>query len=203
VRNPLAGLRGSLQILATRLPADMREREIVGAMVERIDMLAERVRDILLFAGSRDARLQPVSLAPILHDAATGAAASVPGAPAPEVSGPDSVVVADPEMLRALLLNLLMNACQASRHVSPEPVRVQVTASDRSCRIDVLDRGPGIDPAVRDRIFEPFFTTKHGGTGLGLAIVKRLADLQDADVTLADRDGGGARATLTLPLHRS
>ena len=203
VRNPLAGIRGSLQILATRLPPDMREREIVGAMVERIDVLAERVRDILLFAGSRDARLQPVSLAPILHDAAASAAASVPGAPIPEVSGPEPVVLADPEMLRALLLNLLMNACQASRLATREPVRAQVTVSDRWCRIEVLDRGPGIDPAVRDRIFEPFFTTKHGGTGLGLAIVKRLADLQEGEVTLGDREGGGARASLTLPLHRS
>jgi two-component system CheB/CheR fusion protein len=200
VRNPLAGLRGSLQILASRLPPDLKGREIVGAMVERIDTLANRVRDILLFAGSRAARLQPVTLGPILHDAVASAAAAVPEAAKPVVSGPDPVVVADPEMLRDLLLNLVMNACQASRH-APDPVRVTVTAADRSCRIEVLDRGPGIDDTIRDRIFEPFFTTKHGGTGLGLAIVKRLADLQGGEVTLGDRDGGGARACVTLPLY--
>jgi len=65
----------------------------------------------------------------------------------------------------------------------------------------VLDRGPGIDPAIRARIFEPFFTTKHGGTGLGLAIVKRLADLQGGTVTLGDRDGGGTQACVSLPIH--
>jgi signal transduction histidine kinase len=67
----------------------------------------------------------------------------------------------------------------------------------------VLDRGPGIDPAIRDRIFEPFFTTKTSGTGLGLAIVKRLIDLQGGTVWLADRAGGGARAQITLPVHRA
>jgi PAS domain S-box-containing protein len=202
VRNPLAGLRGSLQILATRLPPDLKGREIVGAMVERIDTLADRVRDILLFAGSRAARLQPVTLGPIVHDAIASAAAAVPEVPRPQVAGPDPMVIADPEMLRDLLLNLVMNACQASRHGAPEPVRVEVTTADRSCRVEVLDRGPGVDDAIRDRIFEPFFTTKHGGTGLGLAIVKRLADLQGGEVTLGDRDGGGARACVTLPLYQ-
>ena len=68
VRNPLAGLRGSLQILATRLPPEMRERQIVGAMVDRIDALNERVRDILLFAGSGKAKIQPVTLSSVLAD---------------------------------------------------------------------------------------------------------------------------------------
>jgi PAS domain S-box-containing protein len=202
VRNPLAGVRGSLQILATRLPPDMRDREIVGTMVERLDTLADRVRDILLFAGSRNARLQSVTLRPILRDAIGSATAANPDLPAPVLSGSDPTVVADPEMLRELLLNLVMNACQASRAVTSEPVLVQVALIGGGCRIDVLDRGPGIDPAILHRLFEPFFTTRHGGTGLGLAIVKRLADLQGGEVSLGAREGGGARASLTLPVHR-
>ena len=71
-----------------------------------------------------------------------------------------------------------------------------------TCRIAILDRGPGIPDEIRHRVFEPFFTTKHGGTGLGLAIVKRLADLQNGSVTLDDREGGGTAATVTVPLHR-
>jgi signal transduction histidine kinase len=203
VRNPLAGVRGSLQVLATRLPADMPERQIVGAMVERIDTLADRVRDILMFAGARDARLQPVILGPILREVVSSAAAAVRGIPQPVVSGDDAIVRADPEMLREVLLNLVLNACHASRPAAPEPVQIQVAAAHGACRIEVLDRGPGIDPAIRDRIFEPFFTTRHGGTGLGLAIVKRLVDLQGGTVSLADREDGGARAHVSLPLQRA
>jgi PAS domain S-box-containing protein len=203
VRNPLAGLRGSLQVLATRIPSDMRGSEIVGTMVQRIDGLADRVSDILRLAAARVARLQPVRIGPIVREAALSAGASVPDVPTPQVAGGEDVtIVADPEMLRELLLNLLMNACQASRAHTTEPVRVAVTTRDGSCHIEVLDRGSGIDPAIRERIFEPFVTTKHGGTGLGLAIVKRLADLQDGSVSLAGRDGGGTCARVTLPLQR-
>jgi PAS domain S-box-containing protein len=200
VRNPLAGIRGSLQVLATRLPEMARERQIVGTMVERIDALAARVRDILLFAGSGRVRLQPVTVGPILADVAAAAAAAVPGASPIELACDPVVVVADPELLRELLLNLAMNACQAS--TGGAPIEVTVTAAGDQCRIAIADRGPGIPSEIRHRVFEPFFTTKHGGTGLGLAIVKRLADVQAGTVCLEDRPGGGTTATVQLPLHR-
>ena len=200
VRNPLAGVRGSLQVLETRIPADMPGRQIVGAMIERIDALADRVKDILLLAGARDARPHAVDIVPILHEVVGSATAAVRGVSAPIVSGDAARVTADPEMLRELLLNLVINACQASRRDASEPVRIEIAAGQDVCRIEVLDRGPGIDPAIRDRIFEPFFTTKHGGTGLGLAIVKRLVDLQGGTVTLSDRAGGGVCARVTLPV---
>jgi PAS domain S-box-containing protein len=199
VRNPLAGLRGSLQILATRLPPEMRERQIVGAMVDRIDALNERVRDILLFAGSGKAKIQPVTLNSVLADAIASATAAVVGSPVEQTGNP-AVVLADPELLRELLLNLLLNACQAS--VGTGPIVVTVSTAGETCRIAILDRGPGIPDEIRHRVFEPFFTTKHGGTGLGLAIVKRLADLQNGSVMLDDREGGGTAATVTLPLYR-
>jgi PAS domain S-box-containing protein len=201
VRNPLAGVRGSLQVLETRIPADMPGHQIVGAMIERIDALADRVKDILLFAGARAAQLQAVDVGPILQEVVGSATAAVRDVAAPRVSGDAATVSADPEMLRESLLNLVINACQAACDAT-EPVRVEVTAADGICHVDVLDHGPGIDPAIRHRIFEPFFTTKHGGTGLGLAIVKRLVDLQGGTVTLSDRNGGGACARVTLPVHR-
>ena len=200
VRNPLAGLRGSLQILATRLPPEMRERQIVGAMVDRIDALNERVHDILLFAGSGKAKIQPVTLSSVLADVIASATAAVAQAPV-ELTGDPAVVQADPELLRELLLNLLLNACQAS--VGTGPIVVTTAAAGEWCRISILDRGPGIPDDIRHRVFEPFFTTKHGGTGLGLAIVKRLVDLQGGSVSLDDREGGGTAAVVTLPLHRA
>ena len=200
VRNPLAGLRGSLQILATRLPPEMRERQIVGAMVDRIDALNERVHDILLFAGSGKAKIQPVTLAPVVADVIASATAAVAGASI-QLTGDPVTVHADPELLRELLLNLVLNACQASAGTGP--IVIATTAAGESCRVAILDRGPGIPDEIRHRVFEPFFTTKHGGTGLGLAIVKRLADLQNGSVALDDREGGGTAAVVTLPLYRT
>jgi two-component system sensor histidine kinase FlrB len=110
---------------------------------------------------------------------------------------PDVVIVADVEMLRAVLLNLLLNACQAA---GAQPVEIVASVRDGRCQVSILDRGPGIPPDVRGKVFEPFFTTKRGGTGLGLAIVKRLMDLQGGAVSLRDREGGGSIATVELPV---
>jgi len=99
-------------------------------------------------------------------------------------------------MLRAALLNLALNACQASPH---KAVEVRVTVSDGVCRIGVYDRGPEIPAEIRGRIFEPFFTTRVNGTGLGLAIVKRLMELQEGTIEISDRDCGGTIAEVTIP----
>jgi PAS domain S-box-containing protein len=199
VRNPLAGLKGSLQILGSRLPEHMKERAVVDAMIERIDGLNARVNDILLFAGTTPPRLQAVAVRPLLADVATLARAAPPGGTTPPitVSGDDAVLLGDPHMLRDIFLNLVLNACQASP--SGQPVDVRVAWDGERCRVTILDRGNGIPPHVRAKIFEPFVTTKPGGTGLGLAIVKRLVDRQGGSIALEDREGGGTAAIVTLP----
>ena len=104
--------------------------------------------------------------------------------------------MADAEMLRAVLLNLVLNACQASPNT---PVDIAVGRTAAGCRIEIADRGPGIPAPRLERVFEAFYTTKQSGTGLGLAIVKRLTELQNGRVELGRRDGGGTVASVTLP----
>jgi signal transduction histidine kinase len=100
-------------------------------------------------------------------------------------------------MLHAVLLNVLLNACQSG---SREPVDVTVSNHTETCQIDIADRGVGLGDADPEQLFQAFHTTKPGGTGLGLAIVRRLLSLQGGTVVLQPRDGGGAIARLTLPL---
>jgi len=101
------------------------------------------------------------------------------------------------ESIRRAVINLTRNALQASRRGD----RVEVgTRSDRdAAEIVVADRGPGIDPLLRDRIFDAFVSGRASGTGLGLALVRRAADEHDGTIALENRPGGGARATLRLP----
>jgi PAS domain S-box-containing protein len=198
VRNPLAGLRGSLQILESRLPPTMRERDIIASMIQRIDGLGKTVEDILLYARPQPPRLRTIDLWTLLREVAASARAAAPEiCPVITISGENALVHADPDMLRAVLLNLLLNACQAA---GAHPVEVVSSVSDKYCYIRVLDRGPGIPPDLRERVFDPFFTTKSSGTGLGLPIVKRLMDAQGGAVSLSMRDGGGTAAELMLPL---
>jgi PAS domain S-box-containing protein len=196
VRNPLAGLRATLQVIDRRV-SEPRDRSAIAAMIQRIDGLNDKLEDLLLYARPKPPRRQAVDLKTLLRDVVTSAQISTGR---PEGSIPvcgDSVkATADPDMLRAALLNLTLNACQ----VAPGgKVEVLVATSGNVCNIGVYDRGPGIRAEIRDRIFEPFFTTRVNGTGLGLAIVKRLMELQDGSVELRDREGGGTIAEVTIP----
>ncbi|MEO6236778.1 MAG: ATP-binding protein [Vicinamibacterales bacterium] len=197
VRNPLAGVKGSLQILRSRPSTDPEDRQIIEAMIARLDALNAKVEDIMRFAKPRSPVIEAFEIRPVLIDAAASASASAGVRPA-EIRVPETaaVVRADREMARAALLNLLLNACQAG---STGPIDVTVSDEDGRCRIDIADRGTGFGDTDPERLFEAFHTTKKSGTGLGLAIVRRLASLQGGSVRLARRAGGGSIASLTLP----
>jgi PAS domain S-box-containing protein len=197
VRNPLAGVRASLEVLRSRLSAMPTERDVIQAMIDRLDVLNAKVNDILRFAQPRSPVLQAVEISPLIQDAISSAQAAVGSACSPMAFSAHPLTVrADPEMLRAALLNLLLNACQAGGG----GVEITASATGDACRIAVVDRGPGIPESVMDRVFDVFYTTKKTGTGLGLPIVKRLMELQQGTVTLRRREGGGTVAEITVPL---
>jgi PAS domain S-box-containing protein len=199
VRNPLAGVMGSLQILRSRPTAEPQDRQIIDAMIARLAVLNAKVEDIMRFAKPRTPQIENVDVRPVLLDAiASARAASGDGSipiHSPQIS---AKVRADREMLRAMLLNLLLNACQSGTH---EPIEVDVLVRDGLCRIQIADRGIGVSEEDSERVFEAFHTTKKSGTGLGLAIVRRLATLQGGTIQLRPREGGGAIASVTLPAH--
>jgi signal transduction histidine kinase len=101
--------------------------------------------------------------------------------------------------------NLLANAIQHA----PAGSAVRVAGSldwsgaEPQARCTVEDDGPGIAAQDIDQLFEPFFSRRKGGTGLGLPIVQRVAEAHGGKVTAENRDRGGARFTLVLPLPRA
>ena len=180
--------------------ADGRDREIIAAMIQRIDELNDKVEDLLLYARPKPPRLQAVDVGALMREVAHSARVrdrqSVPadrrrrrrrrhGAGRP---GHAARRAAQPHHER------LPGGRQSTRSTS------SVTVQSGVCRIAVADRGPGIPADVRERVFEPFFTTRAGGTGLGLAIVKRLVELLNGTVALSDRPGGGTIAEVGVPL---
>ena len=198
VKNPLAGIRGALQVIGGRLPETSRDRAIIGDIVARLDSLDEIVQDLLIFARPREPRLSPVSVAELLEDTAallrkdaahTGVHVTI--------SGDRPTIAADPEQLQTAFLNLLLNAVQASS--SGDGVRVTVAGADGLCRVAIADAGPGIAPGTLDKIFEPFFTTKHRGTGLGLPTARRMIELHNGTIAVDCPAGGGTVVTVTLP----
>jgi PAS domain S-box-containing protein len=199
VKNPLAGIRGALQVIGGRLPEGARDRAIIGDIVARLDSLNEIVHDLLVFARPREPKLAPVPLASLVE----GTAALLKKDPSHSavdvlIAGDRPTVQADAEQLQTVFLNLLLNAAQASGAASD--VRVTITATPSEANVIIADRGPGIPSEVREKIFEPFFTTKHRGTGLGLPTAKRVVERHHGSITFDCPPTGGTVVTVTLPM---
>jgi signal transduction histidine kinase len=201
VKNPLAGVKGAVQVLMSRrAPADP-EVQVMRDIVGRIDALNELIGDLLVFARPRAPRLQPVELRPLLEEAVSALRRDPVAATLPvEVEGPNLVIDADAELIRATVLNLLINAAQALEGTGR--ITVSVSQQGADAVLEVRDTGPGIPPDLREQVFEPFVTTKARGGGLGLPIARRVAELHGGALTLASPPGPGTVMRLTLPLRQ-
>jgi two-component system CheB/CheR fusion protein len=200
VRNPLAGIKGAMEVLMSRRGADDAELPVMRDIVARIDALSELINDLMVFARPRPPRLTVVELHSILADAITMVRRD-PSAHAVEIAveGGDVSIAADGELVRATILNLLLNAAQAM--AGQGRIVVRTDRDNGSAIIRVADNGPGIPPDILQQVFEPFFTTKARGGGLGLPIARRTAELHGGTLTLDCPAGGGTLVTMRLPIR--
>jgi PAS domain S-box-containing protein len=198
VKNPLAGIRGAIQVIGGRLPEGSRDAAMTKEIVARIDALNELMKDLLLFARPPQPRLTAVEVARLV--AAT--ADLMREDPAlkgvrVEVEGSAPLIDADPDLLKIVFQNLLMNGAHAMQ--GQGTIRISVKTIDSSCHIAFADAGPGIPPEIREKIFTPFFTTKSRGSGLGLPTAKRLIEAHHGTITLECPPSGGTTVSIKLP----
>jgi PAS domain S-box-containing protein len=200
VRNPLAGIKGAVQVLLSRRQDGDDERPVLGDIVRRIDALSELINDLMVYARPRPPRIAVVALRGLVGDALSLVRRDA-DAPSLDVvvEGEDVQAAVDAELVRGALLNVMLNAAQAMDGTGR--VLVTLRRSGEDAVVEIRDDGPGIPPDIRDRIFEPFFTTKARGGGLGLAVARRTAELHGGSLTLDCPARGGTVATLILPLR--
>jgi nitrogen fixation/metabolism regulation signal transduction histidine kinase len=111
---------------------------------------------------------------------------------------PAEPLLLDPAQMEQALLNLLKNAHESGS--APEAVELNIRRAQDAVRIEVQDRGSGMNDAVLTNALVPFYSTKRSGTGLGLALAREIAEAHGGRILLANRDGGGLAVTLILPL---
>lgn len=199
VKNPLAGIRGAVQVISRRMPAGNPDEVMMQEIIKRIDSLDVMMKDLLLFARPPKPNRSPTDVVPLLT-ATAGLLKRDEGAEQVdvEIAGSSPPVPADGEMLKMVFHNLLINSAHAMQ--GRGRIRVQVSAAHHACRIAISDHGPGIPADQRDKIFTPFFTTKRRGTGLGLPTAKRFIEAHDGRITVECPPAGGTTVTVQLPL---
>jgi two-component system, NtrC family, nitrogen regulation sensor histidine kinase GlnL len=212
IKNPLAGLQGSAELLAREADGDAREyAAVIAREAKRVDGL---VRELLDLARPAALQCEPVDIHDVLGDVRV-LARGIPGADRvnfverydpslPPVHG-------DPEKLTQVILNLVRNALDAladregatvTLETGVAPLRVR-SASGRTrplARVSIQDSGPGIPEPMLHRLFTPFATSKPHGTGLGLAISRRIVEAHGGRIEVKNRATGGAEANVFLPL---
>jgi signal transduction histidine kinase len=202
VKNPLAAVRGAIQVIGKRLPAGGREASVVTDIIARIDTLNALVKDLLLFARPPQPKPMPIDIVTLLSATATLLAEDASHRDVRvTISGTAPKIMADAELLKIAFVNLLINGAQAMQ--GQGDIRIDISAENGACRIAVADSGPGIPAEVRDKLFTPFVTTKARGTGLGLSTVKRLVEAHQGRIRVDSPPGGGTTVTIDLPIATS
>jgi PAS domain S-box-containing protein len=201
VRNPLAGIKGAIQVLMSRRPPNDADVPVMRDITERIDDLSGLIDGLMDFARPSTPVRQSVDLAGLIHEAVTALKRDpIAQGTTITIAGAESIPAElDPTTIRAALLNILLNAAQAV--AGKGTIHVTVAADNGNGIVEIRDTGPGIPIEIRDKVFEPFFTTKARGGGLGLAVARRTAETHGGTVTLAAPRDGGTQVTFTVRLR--
>ena len=208
VRNPLMIIKAALHTLRQADAAPEAIREAATDIDEEVVRLNRLVNEVLDFARPIHFELSPVGINTLCRESADAALASGPGAGVDCDLDPDlSTLTTDPDRLRIVLVNLLVNARHAvngnghgERVLSgPPSVMLRTRAIANRVRISVTDAGVGIAGEDLAQIFDPYFTTKRGGTGLGLPIAKNIVEGLGGTIAVTSRPGAGTDIVIEFP----
>ena len=201
IKNPLAGISGAIQVIRDNMRPSEPHYPVLGEVLRQINRLDRTVKDLLVYARPKPPRYQRCELPRTVDRVVTLLRKE------PEfqrlrfdyVNERDlPAIEADEHQLEQLVMNLLLNAAQAS----PEGglVRVSTAARDGGVQLMVEDRGCGMSPEVAARAMEPFYTTKARGTGLGLPICRKIVDAHGGQIAIRSSPGQGTAVTVQLRL---
>jgi len=205
IKNPLASIRGAADILAGDLPPDSPKQEFAEIIRREVRRLDTTVRSFLDFARPQPCRFSMQRLGEILTSTIKQMEPQILAASLTlesKIPDFDELVCGDPEKLRQVFINLILNAVSATPAGGKIVIELGKTTRNRQLfwEIRFTDTGSGIARADIERIFEPFYTQKATGSGLGLAIVKSIVSEHGGTLEVASEPGQGSTFTIFLPI---
>lgn len=215
IKNPLGGIRGAGELLAVRGETE-KSRETAELIVREATRIAALVDEFMVFARGDALRLEAVNIHAVI-DGVLGLLSHDPAASGVHVerSFDPSIppLLADPDRLTQVLLNLVGNAIQAMAPAGGAlTITTRMTLEHRvttpegrlvpTLAVWVRDTGPGMSDEVLGQATTPFFTTRAGGTGLGLAVAEYWVSKHGGVLSLSSQTGVGTDVRVTLPMRR-
>jgi two-component system sensor histidine kinase PilS (NtrC family) len=207
IRNPLASLSGSIQVLQEELDLQGDNRHLMAIVVRETDRLNTIITEFLEYARPKTTQDDQIALSSVFAETITLLKNSKEFVDDIDVRcdvDPIITIRGDAQRLRQVFWNLLINACQAMPTGGEMTISAVLSShvdDDTAwCEIIIADTGQGIPPEYRDKIFDPFFTTKIGGTGLGLAIAYRIIEDHGGIITVDTKEGRGTKFRILVPM---
>lgn len=202
IRNPLASMSGSIQVLEDGLSYEDRDnRRLMDIVLREAARLNDIITNFLVFARPASGAMEVVDLKGLVKDildvfrnSPVGSGVTI------SLEVADGLLVeADARQLRQVFWNLFLNGAQAMS--GGGKLEIASRAGDGAmAEITVSDSGDGVSPDDLERIFDPFYSTRESGTGLGLALVHRVVESHGGSIKVSSSQGEGSTFTLTLPL---
>lgn len=197
--NPLAGVKGALEIITSRAAPESPEAEFSGLASREITRLEGLIEEFLRFARPHEPRRHEADIFDVLDRVVSliGREAQDHGVSIHVTRTPAPHIWIDTEQMVQVFVNIVLNAIQ----VSPTGSRVELapSASHGMLAVEVRDEGPGIPAEHLERIFDPFFSTKKRGTGLGLSISSRIVQSHGGRIEV-EQPGHGTVVRVLMPL---
>jgi len=209
IRNPLTSVKMRLFSLNRSLNLDSNQKEDFDVISEEINHIDTIVQNFLEFSRPPRLKLQHVSPSDIVDQAIQLLQHRLESY---EVfikiqrKEPLPMVQADPEQLKEVLVNIIVNACEAMGQGGSIVIYEEVDIEQeklRSAMIRISDNGPGVPDAIQSKILEPFFTTKEDGTGLGLSIAARIVQEHGGRLDIQSKEGNGSTFIISIPVEES
>lgn len=216
IRNPLASLSGSIQVLQSTLQADKEQQQLMEIVLKETERVNDIVSDFLSFAQPRKSKSTVIDLTQLLQDIIILMKNSNEYDPSINIqlsAPPDHIIIQSEEaQIKQMIWNLCINGVQAMHKSGNLTLTLKKVhgyqhknfeTSRRGVLVTIEDQGRGIDPSDLDKIFDPFFTTREEGVGLGLPTVKQIVERFAGHLGIESELGRGTRFDVFLPQERS
>lgn len=197
IRNPLGGIRGFASLLAQDIPSDDPRSRLVEKILVGVKNLNSVVNELLEYTRPVEIDPKPVNCAELV-DAALAYLDMGPRDIKLINDVPrDLIIIADPDKLRQVFLNILLNAVQSIEKSGD--IRVSTLSTTDTVSVVITDTGCGIATDVIEKVFSPFYSTKEKGTGLGLAVAAKIVEGHTGSLSVHSEPGRGSTFSVCLP----